>query len=174
MFKYSVFFLVVLAASASRFDRQIDEPWLYNNSTGGFTAFFSGVYEGLQRVPGACSGCSRDFSNTVQSFDDTLASLYGIITNLDINYLFDAQNNLKECLQFLSSAVDRCEFPRVTEEIKTLFTADGLSGLTTRLIFKIGDIQQIIKDLPGKLANDTEGAGKDVGELLSLILDYKI
>ena len=174
MIKYSVLFLVLIAASAGRFDRPIDEPLLYNNSTSGFAQFFAGVYEGLQRVPNASTGCSRDFEDTFESFGETGASLLAVFTNLDINYIFDAQNNLKESLQFLSSAVDRCELPRLTEEIKTLFTAAGISGVTTRLIFRIGEIQSIIKELPGKLVNDTRGAGVDVGELLSLVLDYKI
>ena len=166
MLKVSLLLLALASVQAA-------EPSpLKSNFTWG--ALFEGILDGLQYNPNSETGCVRDFNKSMDYVGKAVGLFYDIAANLDLMYAFDTVAAFQVAFASLDSAVDRCRLPDLTATIINLPTTTGFAALAARLGTKYEYILSRWFDIFNKLDNDTVNAGIDIGEILSVVLNYKI
>jgi hypothetical protein len=176
MYKLGILLLAVVAISHAQETaplHPIDE--FHANAGFNFTAFFSGMYDGLSRNPGSSSSCTRVVGKMNSDIEKILLELKALFTNLDFTYIFDVQYSIRDAIVSLDEAVDACEFPRITNEIKNIFSTDFISSLTVTFVFNQATLISNLENIPFLIAsgNSTE-AGTALGQTISILLNYKI
>jgi hypothetical protein len=139
--------------------------------------FFGGLVTGVLAFPNSpnLSPCLRSYDAASQSLPDMLNNFALIFTSLDPTRIFNVIDGFRAFTANLTSMVDACELPRLTQELKTVITKDTGSAILVRLVTSSGTILGLYSSITGALgAGEFDLAGEYLGNILSILLAYKI
>ena len=139
--------------------------------------FFDGIWKGVQEYPDDpnLSPCVRYMTEAFDIFPQISQNFIEIFTNLDFTRAFDTIDSFRSFMDQFASATSACEFPRLTAEIQNIFTASGGSAIAVRFVTYGQKIIQLYNQMIDALGQSLyTTAGQYFGEILSLLLSYKI
>jgi len=142
-------------------------------------AFLKGVAVGLDVIMGDPTACVRDFTNMTSDFNDAFQLIAYGIKNLNVKSVMQGLFAFADGIEKIADAFRACGIEKMADSIIKIVTEIKSGQIQTFIkdeiihIFSHGrELVHLFKDIAAEWkAKDFYEAGKDVGEVLGILID---